>query len=154
MKFDENENAIEWDNSPINSNYNFQSTLYSYSILFLSYYPQYSILYTTTDDAKCNHYLLPSKFNPSTIYEITEETNTDELVSRTSYITTTSSFIPTKTSLISTKTSLITIKTFLKSSIMKNINTEFFSSLIDITSFSKSTYKIKIYTRSLIILMT
>ena len=132
MKFDENENAIEWGNSAINKNYNFQSTLYSYSILFLPKYPQYSIIFTTKDDAKCNHYLLPSKFNPSTIYEITEGINTDELVTRTSYITTTSSFI-------STKTSLITKKTSLKSSIMINKNTEFYSSLIDLTSFSKST---------------
>ena len=76
MKFEENGNVIGSFNNSITENYYFEGThLYSYSILFLSKYSQYSIILTTTEYCISNHFLLPDNFNPSNIYNISEESN-------------------------------------------------------------------------------
>ena len=87
MKFDENGNAIDYDDSTIAPNYYFSgSILYSYCILYLSKFSQYSLLLTSessnSNGKYCNHYLLPENFNPSNIYDINEETNSYSLNSQ------------------------------------------------------------------------
>ena len=92
LKFDEDGTAIDYtEGSIINANYKFNSGygLFSFSILFLSKYSQYSIIFTTTtsNGENCKHYLLPEEFNPSEVYETTGESNTDELIDKTTFTT-------------------------------------------------------------------
>ena len=89
MKFDEDGNAIDYNNTDISPNYYFSGFgLYSYSILFLPKYSKYSLLLSSSSNYICDIYLLPENFNPSNIYDINEETKSDSLNSQTTVITT------------------------------------------------------------------
>ena len=61
MKFDEDGNVIGDFTGSINSNYQIPgaSVIFSYSILYLPIYPQYSLIITATRDDYCEHFLLP-----------------------------------------------------------------------------------------------
>ena len=92
MKFDEDGNAIDFNNTTINPNFYFSgSNLFSYCILFLSKYSQYSLLLSTSHydsiGNNCDHYLLPENFNPSNIYDVNEGTNSDSLNSQSQVTT-------------------------------------------------------------------
>ena len=84
IKFDEEGKTI-LNNTTIKPNYNFNSgyELYTFSILFISNYSQYSIIYTTDinylGNANCKHILLPENLYTLSIYDDTEESNSNEL---------------------------------------------------------------------------
>ena len=92
MKFDEDINPINYNNANINPNYSFSGmVLYSYCILFLPKYSQYSLLLTSysynSNRKYCDHYLPPENFNPN-IYDVNEKANSYSLNSDTQVTTT------------------------------------------------------------------
>ena len=73
IKFNEEGNIIGDDNGIINQNFEFSGTkLFSYSILYLSTYSQYSII-LHSDETYSKLLLLPEEFNPLNTYNIDEE---------------------------------------------------------------------------------
>jgi len=80
IKFDSDGNIIGENNFIENPNYKFLGTgysVFSYSIIFLSKYSQYFIIYTiNTEESYFNS--LSEGFNLSNIYDINEKTNIEE----------------------------------------------------------------------------
>ena len=88
-QINEDGNPIDVNDSSISYNYKFQGyQIFSYSILFLSEYLKYSILYCASS-GESKYYFLPDEFAPQKIYdddinhqsEIAKNTNSEEIFS-------------------------------------------------------------------------
>ena len=85
MKFDSDGNVILENNFIQEPNYylpNAGYSLFSYSIIFLSKYSQYSVLYTNTDKTYLSSFT--EDFKPSHIYDLNEETDVNNSIAEKS----------------------------------------------------------------------
>ena len=82
-KFNEEGKLLDSSESSIGSNYQSQTNNFiTYSILFLSKYSKYSILYCDSDDAS-KYYFLPEEFDPIKIYDDIDKKTTEYKISTT-----------------------------------------------------------------------
>ena len=112
IKFNEDGNIIGEDNGSIDPNFEFTGTsLFSYSILFLQNYSQYTILLTCESynpyGKYSHHFLLPEEFNPFQTKESETEENTQNL--KTTIITTIPETKTTELNIIETTTIMTSI---------------------------------------------
>ena len=116
-KINEDGEAVDSNDTSIDTNYPLQGyNLFSYSILFLSKYKKYSILYCDSSDLS-NYYFFPANFDPVNIYEDIDNKTIEYKISTTNLqITSTKDIITTNLK--------STIITSIRNSIPEYSNTE------------------------------